>query len=217
VVLNRQVAVAHVCIVLYDGALVSDTHQSLGTVRWYGSEVPGFASRPKAWVSVKVPIGVWLDDSLAWPIPADPTHAFTGPYTTRQVPVLLFCQARSVPLVAVFDGAVTVINWVAFPGVTGMPKLALGTGAIDVFGAAVGAAVFWAVVCGAVVAAGALVRAGADGDGGCVGAVSVGAAGAVRAARVMVELSGAVEMRGAAVPGDDGDPNGIPRIGEPRV
>lgn len=203
---NGQEAAAQVCIVLYDAALVSDTHQSFGPVLWYGSAVPGSALAPNASVSVKVPSGVRLVDSLAVPMPAEPTHAVTGPYTTRQLPWVLFCQARSVARVADGDDAVTVISWDALPSATGIVK----SGAVAVLGAVVvgavvfgGAVVLGALVFGAVVLAGAVVRgtgagvgaaggaagwsgpagaAGAAGEGGVMGSVMAEAADVVRAA-----------------------------------
>lgn len=79
----------------------------------YGSAVPGSVSWPNAWVSVKLPIGVAVDDSLGCAlIPALPSQAATGGPTGCQPP-LLRCQARRVAVVLPVEVAATVITCVA--------------------------------------------------------------------------------------------------------
>lgn len=89
-------------------------HQSEGRVLKYGKGVPGSDIRPNAWVSVKLPAGVLLLPSLAWPTPADPTRASTAPPTGRHPPVT-FRHACKVAYVLDEDGATTVITWRASP------------------------------------------------------------------------------------------------------
>jgi len=82
----------------------------------YGSAVPGSGSRPKAWVRVKLPIGVALRNSLGELLrPSDPTWAVTALPYLSQPPPAAFVHACKVATVLYVERAVTVITRVAVP------------------------------------------------------------------------------------------------------
>ena len=78
--------------------------------------MPGFALRPKARESAKLPIGVAESDSLACVVrPAEPTCAtVAGPYFSQPPPGALF-QACKVAVVDALDAATTVMTSDADP------------------------------------------------------------------------------------------------------
>ena len=77
--------------------------------------MPGSGRRPKARVSVKLPIGVALRLSLACRLnPSEPNQAGTAGPTLRQPPPT-FRHAWRTPSVLDVDGAIAVITCSAFP------------------------------------------------------------------------------------------------------
>src|SRR5205085_182652 len=78
----------------------------------------------------KTPAGVRVLVSLAWPTPAEPIRAVTGPSTAVQPPGPS-SQAVSFAVVAREDDATTVTTCVALPGSTPRGRTAPAGGAAD--------------------------------------------------------------------------------------
>jgi len=89
-------------------------HQSADVVRKYGNPVPGFDKAPKAWVSVKLPIGVADKFSFGCVvIPCEPMWAGIGDPCLSQPPPGALTHACTVAVVLLVLLATTVSTRVA--------------------------------------------------------------------------------------------------------
>ena len=96
----------------------------------YGSAVPGLEREPKAWVSVKLPMGVadWLSLGVVVK-PSEPTWAGTEPPCGNHPPPGAFVQLCRLAVVLPVEPATTVTTWLAEPVLNGSGRLCPRAGA----------------------------------------------------------------------------------------